>query len=105
MKINVVVNHFAEHKRLDQSITVYQFLVMHYITDDGNQNDNNRDMALPFKSAENFSSFNISSFLISGQVEFLNNNFILKHSEKIPNADVKFIYNFFASIWQPPQLV
>ncbi len=105
MKVNVVVNHFAEHQRLDHSITVYQFLVMHYVTDDNNQNDNKRDMELPFRSSESFSSCSISSFLLSVQSDFFSNNFIQKHCEEIPNADSEFISHYFASIWQPPQLV
>lgn len=78
---------------------------MHYVTDDKNPNDNKRDMELPFRSSGNSTSSGVSSFLLTYQVDLLNNNFIQKHCEEIPTADSDFISHYFASIWQPPQLV
>lgn len=50
MKIDVLVDHFAETRKHDGPISFLDFLVMHYVTDDGNNNDNDRDEQLPFKS-------------------------------------------------------
>jgi hypothetical protein len=52
LKINVLVQHFYETKKKDNTITFFNFLVMHYITGDLNDKDNSRDNQLPFKSTE-----------------------------------------------------
>ena len=48
----MLIQHFYETQKNDNNITFFHFLVMHYITDDLNDKDNNRDQQLPFKSNE-----------------------------------------------------
>lgn len=49
LKLPVFFQHFAEHKQLDQKINLFDFLSMHYWGEDMNDQDNDRDMQLPFK--------------------------------------------------------
>ena len=56
LKIEVVIDHLHEHQMSDSSITLYQFLVMHYVTNDRNDNDNIQDSQLPFISPDSIIS-------------------------------------------------
>ncbi len=49
LKLPVLVEHFIEHKQLVQSLTLFEFLAVHYTTDA--QHDDH-DMQLPFKDFE-----------------------------------------------------
>lgn len=51
-KVPLLLRHFAEHKSLDESITFQVFLSMHYLGKDINDNDDEKDMQLPFKKIE-----------------------------------------------------
>ncbi|OJV14301.1 MAG: hypothetical protein BGO21_16295 [Dyadobacter sp. 50-39] len=51
-KVPLLLKHFAEHKSLDQAITFTDFLSMHYLGKDLNDNDDDKDMQLPFKKVE-----------------------------------------------------
>lgn len=49
-KIPVLFQHFEEHQQIDQRVTFFTFLSMHYWGDDMQDNDDDRDNQLPFKS-------------------------------------------------------
>ncbi len=50
LKLPVLVQHYYEHKAGNASVTLVQFLHMHYMGQDDNDNDDLRDMQLPFKT-------------------------------------------------------
>jgi len=52
LKLPVLVAHYTEHHRLDGRIGFVQFLAMHYWGTDLNDNDNDRDMQLPYKKVD-----------------------------------------------------
>jgi len=52
LKINVLLAHYHETEQHEPKISFFDFLVMHYVTDDGNSKDNDRDSQLPYKSGE-----------------------------------------------------
>jgi hypothetical protein len=51
-KVPLLLRHFAEHQSLNQDITFAYFLSMHYLGKDLNDNDDDKDMQLPFKKVE-----------------------------------------------------
>lgn len=51
-RIPILVAHFVEHQKIDQNIGFLNFLSMHYGGYDQNDEDNDRDMQLPFKSVD-----------------------------------------------------
>jgi hypothetical protein len=51
-KLPILFQHFAEHKQLNSQVGVIDFLSMHYWGDDRNNNDDERDMQLPFKKLD-----------------------------------------------------
>ncbi|SFU64064.1 hypothetical protein SAMN05216480_1118 [Pustulibacterium marinum] len=52
VKVPTLVKHFVEHQQRDTSITFYDFLALHYWGHDLNDNDQDRDMQLPFKKID-----------------------------------------------------
>jgi hypothetical protein len=52
LKIPVLVAHYFEHQQRGPSITFIEYLSMHYGGKDINDNDQDRDMQLPFKKVD-----------------------------------------------------
>jgi hypothetical protein len=52
LKLPVLVAHYMEHHQQDQRVGFAQFVYMHYIGSDHNDNDNDRDMQLPYKKVD-----------------------------------------------------
>jgi hypothetical protein len=52
IKLPVLFQHFAEHKQRNHNVSFTDFLSMHYWGDDLNDDDNDRDMQLPFKKLD-----------------------------------------------------
>jgi hypothetical protein len=44
--------HFQEHHQRNNEVGFVEFLVMHYMGDDGTTSDDDRDMELPFQHHE-----------------------------------------------------
>ncbi|MCF0069845.1 hypothetical protein LZD49_05135 [Dyadobacter sp. CY261] len=51
-KAPLLLKHFAEHQSLNHEITFTDFLSMHYLGKDLNDDDDDKDMQLPFKKVE-----------------------------------------------------
>jgi len=104
LKINVLVEHYSETTKHDGPVSFIDFLSMHYLTDDGNNKDNDRDHQLPFKSAASYLANNISVGVLQKQEEFVlkpvssENKIFYNHSDPfIPS-------HFYNSVWNPPRL-
>jgi hypothetical protein len=65
LKLRVLVTHYVEHQQRDSNLSIIDFLSMHYWGTDANDNDENRDRELPFKTI-NAHSFQIT-FLSSSK--------------------------------------
>ncbi|RFM28511.1 hypothetical protein [Deminuibacter soli] len=52
LKLPVLVAHYIEHQHRDSHISVLDFLSMHYWGKDINDNDDDRDRQLPFKTVD-----------------------------------------------------
>lgn len=104
LKINVIAQHLNEHQKNDSSVSLFSFLVMHYVTDDHNEKDNERDNQLPFKSSETFISADYSVSVIN---EFASHNFLgweSKTNELFFNNENFVIKSFKAIVWHPPKI-
>ncbi|MBP6431153.1 MAG: hypothetical protein KA319_05250 [Ferruginibacter sp.] len=104
LKTGRLVQHFYVTNNNDRTVNVFQFLIMHYITDDVNDKDNAQDKQLPFKSDElPFSTCTILSipyrhtqFLdlisihVNKEVLFFGKNILIEDNFNIP-------------VWHPPK--
>ncbi len=52
MKLPVLLKHFQVHKKQDKSLSLLDFLVLHYSQDHPIDNDDSDDNQLPFKNFE-----------------------------------------------------
>ena len=102
LKINALTNHFEETKLIDNSLSFFSFLIMHYITDDGNSKDNSTDAKLPFKSHEVYSLVS----LVSVPNQFISlaiNAFPIIKNDFFVEDDLLIFTNYCALVWHPPQ--
>ena len=103
LKLPVIFQHFAEHRLENKNISFLQFLDMHYMHGSPKDKDYNRDMQLPFKTAnECVFSVTIAFVPLMQQIS------IAKPVEAIKRKDFvirdQFIHSsYLASIWQPPK--
>lgn len=106
LKMNVLFEHFAEHKAENKNLSISTFLYMHYVNHGKDNKDSSQDNKLPFHSnSESSNSFiysviiPINSFTISSNSP---NNITKKKSFYAINSCLKS--SFLATIWQPPQI-
>lgn len=104
LKVNVLVEHYGETMANDGPVSFLDFLVMHYITDDGNTKDNERDSELPFKSHMGFIASNVSTFILNKAGEITLTP-IGADKRDFHNYDDPFIIsNFCDRVWNPPRV-
>lgn len=101
-KLPILFQHFAEHQERDRSVSLMQFLSMHYWGDDLNDNDNDRDMQLPFKKLDDHHTqvyFVPSIRLITDKAfeQPLNTNTITYNPGHIPDPAL-------AALFRPPRV-
>lgn len=51
LKMPLLLEHYNEHKLDNGNLSLISFIYQHYLGDDGNANDDQKDQNLPFKSA------------------------------------------------------
>ena len=51
LKIPLLIEHYTEHKLDNGNLSLLSFMYMHYVGDDGDSTDEQKDQNLPFKSA------------------------------------------------------
>lgn len=103
LKLPILVEHFIDHKKLDSQFSFIDFLCMHYAQGTAKDADYEKDMRLPFKSAENPLGSYVSFYL---PVPVFKQDVIVHFTErKQPFALYNFTYSsaFLSSIWQPPR--
>lgn len=104
VKVDALMQHFYETKISTPHVTFFHFLVMHYLTNDLNSADNDRDMELPFKSAEtNISNIDIIYLSDNGLTTqpkpvFCNSN------RTYLQLNHWFVFsNYHILVWNPPK--
>jgi hypothetical protein len=105
VKLPLLIEHYIDHKSIDNNITFRNFLFMHYVLTDDGDGDKSADMKLPFKTCDEWgTSVNLT-------ISFLPSIFSLEKIQ-VPFFEVKktiiennfFLTSSFLSIvWQPPR--
>lgn len=102
LKLPILAAHFIEHKQKDASMCFFEFLYMHYASGDVKDADYDKDMKLPFKSAENSNAF-VSFYL---PVTALKQDFVMHFKEgkqQFPLYHSNYSSACLSAIWQPPR--
>ena len=106
LKVNVLIEHFAEHKIETKTLSFSQFLYMHYIQHGKDNGDGTKDDKLPFHSdSETVNSFiSVPIPCVPFSISFIH---ILQNDKKVNFYDVDktITSSFLSTIWQPPQIV
>lgn len=102
MKMPVLFQHYFEHKDLDESITFWAYLTHHYSDIPHTDNDEARDMQLPFKTHDHSSGFTPalepSSF---NTLRKLSNTIHIRFATNYNEDFLSSAYN--NKVWQPPR--
>jgi hypothetical protein len=104
LKLNALVQHFNETQKNDKAVTFYHFLVMHYITDDLNDKDNDQDKQLPFKSTETVitnSTVLYTPYL--NMIPLTAQSFTVSKPVKLIVKDLFIDTDFNSTVWHPPK--
>lgn len=103
LKLPVLVEHFSEHKQKDTSLTLWNFLCMHYANGNTKDSDYEKDSKLPFKTIDNCNSSNHITLL--PEQKFCFNSILISTEKKVLNKFYPLFTNstFLKSIWQPPK--
>lgn len=103
LKLPFFIEHFAEHKQLNEGTTLWTFLKIHYSNDNIRYSDYDKDMRLPFKSHDSCvnslsPSFapTLYSYKIIKPVVSETNTFKDHHPIFFKSA-------YLSNIWQPPK--
>jgi len=105
LKLNVLVEHYSETTKHDGPVSFTDFLIMHYLTDDGNNKDNDRDHQLPFKSTASYLANNISTVVLQKQEEFILKPLSSQNKKFYIHSDPSIPSQCYNSVWNPPRLV
>lgn len=100
-KLPVLIAHYFEHKERGQSITVTEYLAMHYWGTDINDNDQDRDMQLPFKKVD-LNQLSLTVFVLS-DVQLLMENFPLESPYSVLESQ-HVSSSHLGSLFKPPRL-
>jgi hypothetical protein len=102
VKMHTLFEHFFEHQQRNATISVADFISMHYLGHDENDNDHDRDMELPFKkSCEQKAAFQVC--IPSPPITFAVITIRIPdiHYPLIPDHDLPFSYK--GTLFKPPR--
>jgi hypothetical protein len=102
-KLPMLANHYSAYKSINKNAGLFSFLVMHYYTEDGTDNDAAQDRQLPFKSAEN--TTNLCFVSVTPPAVFTAVGALIRADQKMfsfPNGAM-LPSQYLSSIWQPPR--
>lgn len=103
VKIPILLEHYTEHRQLDQSMSFLEFLCQHYTNVDTSDADHHRDLQLPFKSSGISVFSGIYTYTLVS-VYRLKPYLHVGLKGQSPNTNC-FTYSsgFLATIFQPPK--
>lgn len=93
LKVPVLIEHYAEHQQRSGNLSFSDFIAMHYLGQDIDDNDDDRDMQLPFKKVDSHSHYMV---YIPGRV--------YTSAFSVSPADSHFVKNYKAHFHTNPSL-
>lgn len=100
LKIPVLVVHYFEHQHRGTAISVMEYLSMHYWGQDINDDDQERDMDLPFKKVD-FSQ-SITALLFYQSPQFNLSDFPLEPQYTVTNSE-DHSTRHLGTLFKPPR--
>jgi hypothetical protein len=104
-KLTVMMEHYNETVHQQGAISFSDFVMMHYVTDDGTFEDDARDSQLPFKSSTANTIHLLAYCLPIRLMDWGLKPSSVEEGRTYAYDIQKLITSFIANIWQPPQLL
>jgi hypothetical protein len=102
-KINLLIEHYIEHKNKDKNLSLLGFIYMHYLGDNTKDDDYDKDMKLPFKAIDTH-SYNLANFCTPiPAFQFPKGIALQLFQIPLYEYNFSFVSNFHSTIWQPPK--
>lgn len=101
VKLPLLVEHFIQHKKQNEGLSLWGFLCMHYANED-DSTDDNEDRKLPFKSHSECSSLLVNVTPLPHLTEFIKPVFTQKKEFLTYNENF-LTSSHISSVWQPPK--
>jgi len=100
-KIPVLIQHYQEHRQLDKTVDLLEFLSMHYWGTDRNDDDDDRDRQLPFKEFPSHLQLNLyvptqKQVVVATTVRYRPVRFPVLQNNLLPNPSL-------SSLFRPPK--
>jgi hypothetical protein len=103
-KIPALMDHFQEHKAQRSQLSFDEFLFMHYVGDDANDQDNNSDEQLPFKNTNDYSGVSIDGIWLPDNSMVFTSSVELVLQNTIPIYKADLLKQFNDPLFRPPVL-
>lgn len=104
-KIPNMLHHFHQHQQSEPTISLLEFICIHYMHGEVYDNDFSKDMKLPFKS---HSSNCLCSFVFCPVIQNYNiptKFFFKEFKTQRFSYTFRFTSSYLSAIWQPPQFI
>jgi hypothetical protein len=102
-KLPTLIEHYGETKKKNKDITILGFLEMHYTHGNAKDDDNEKDMKLPFKSTFSSSMLSLSFFTSISFFKIIPKIQFKQKGKKLPHYICNYCGVFLSSVWQPPR--
>lgn len=101
-KLNSFIEHYKEHKAEDPSLSMLDFLDIHYGHGNVLDDDYEKDMKLPFKTTN--SDFASSQWISTFQIMICPTfDLEYKESQSFTSKSMVLFPSYLSAIWQPPR--
>lgn len=103
-KLPLLIEHYISHKLVNQEMSMFSFIKMHYIDEHVADYDYKEDQKLPFKTHDFSGTFIMLS--IPPEKPNLNIEYHLVYVDDSRNFSYseKFFPSVFQKIWEPPKI-
>lgn len=103
LKTPMLVQHFIEHKEINNRITITQFLYAHYAIGEKHGLNHEKGNQLPFKSHENCVASISNIYLPAQKITLIKPVSVVENTHC--KTQLQFLPSIFLSnIWQPPRI-
>lgn len=105
LKIGYFVEHYIEHRNINQNLSLTEFIDIHYVQPTVIDDDYTEDMQLPFKTHNDCHSYANSSFVLYLKQEIsITTPFIEYSANHKTYINPNNISQYLDEIFQPPRI-
>jgi hypothetical protein len=105
LKLNILFEHFSEHRSQDKNLSLIAFFDMHYLSDSPKDVDYDRNMQLPFKTSSDNISISAHQFVPLIQALSIKNPILIIVNNQYIRPSLNSNSKYLSTIWQPPKKV